>query len=143
MNVFNHVRHQAYPIAQGLTLRELERVLTAIAEEFNQRFDVPLFPNELKYIVRSITRYCKSGRFGAYSEKSKARFSRIQSCRVKRANRKGACNKGGQARSAKYEDKRKQAQEMHEQGYNISHISKALVTHRNTVSTWLKEYEHE
>ena len=45
-----YVRHQAYPIAQDLTRRELERVLTAIAEEFNERFDVPLFPNELKYI---------------------------------------------------------------------------------------------
>ena len=138
VNVFNHVRHQAYPIAQGLTLRELERVLTAIAEEFNQRFDVPLFPNELKYIVRSITRYCKSGRFGAYSEKSKARFSRIQSCRVKRANRKGACNKGGQARSAKYEDKRKQAQEMHEQGINNTKIALNLGLSRKTIVTWIK-----
>ena len=64
VNVFNHVRHQAYPIAQDLTRRELERVLTAIARILNQRFDVPLFPNELKYIVRSITHYANQGGLG-------------------------------------------------------------------------------
>ena len=65
-------------------------------------------------------------------------FSRIQSCRVKRANRKGACNKGGQARSAKYEDKRKQAQEMHEQGINNTKIALNLGLSRKTIVTWIK-----
>ena len=137
--MFNHVRHQAYPIAQDLTHRELERVLTAIAYEFNECFDIPLFPNELKHIIKSIVKFCKSSQFGAYSAESKARFSRIQSCRVKRANHKGACNKGGLARSTTYDIKRQQAKEMHQQGIKISQIAITLNVHRNSIRKWANE----
>ena len=97
-----------------------------------------MFENEVRHIAWSIARYCKSGRFGVFSEKSKARFSKRQSLRVKRANKKGACNKGGLARSASYSDQRTQAKEMYQQGMKISQIAKALNVHRNSVNNWIK-----
>jgi transposase-like protein len=97
-----------------------------------------MLPNEIYHIARSITRYCKSPKFGAYSAKSNEKFSRRQSLRVKRANKKGACNKGGLARSASYSDQRTQAKEMYQQGMKISQIAKALNVHRNSVNNWIK-----
>ena len=97
-----------------------------------------MLPNEIYHIARSITRYCKSPKFGAYSAKSNEKFSRRQSLRVKRANKKGANSKGGLARSASYDPKRQQAEQMHKQGMKISQIAKALNVHRNSVNNWIK-----
>ena len=135
---FEYTRHKAYPIAQQYTQAQLFKEILAIALEFNAHFDVPMFENEVRHIAWSIARYCKSGRFGVFSEKSKARFSKRQSLRVKRANKKGACNKGGLARSASYDDQRTQAKEMYQQGMKISQIAKALNVHRNSVNNWIK-----
>ena len=86
---FEYTRHKAYPIAQQYTQAQLFKEVLVIALEFNARFDNPMFENEVRHIAWSIARYCKSGRFGVFSEKSKARFSKRQSLRVKRANKKG------------------------------------------------------
>ena len=135
---FHHTRHKAYPIADKLNEKELLRQVLAIAQEFNAKFDSPMLPNEIYHIARSITRYCKSPKFGAYSAKSNEKFSRRQSLRVKRANKKGANSKGGLARSASYDPKRQQAEQMHKQGMKISQIAKALNVHRNSVNNWIK-----
>ena len=133
---FHHTRHKAYPIADQLNEKELLEQVLAIAEEFNAKFDNPMLPNEIYHISVSITRYCKSPKFGAYSEKSNEKFSRRQSLRVKQANKKGACNKGGLARSATYDPKRQQAEQMHKQGVKIKEIAEQLKVTRRTLSNW-------
>lgn len=133
VGVFDHVRHKAYPIAQDLSYRELERILTAIAKEFNQRFDIPLPPNELKHIIKSITKFCKSPRFGAYSEK----FKEKQREDGRMGGRASNSSNGGKARSAKYSPLRKQAEQMHKQGVNKSEIARKLGISRRTAINWL------
>ena len=134
---FHHTRHKAYPIADQLNEKELLRQVLAIAQEFNAKFDSPMLPNEIYHIARSITRYCKSPKFGAYSAKSNEKFSRIQSCRVKRANKKGACNKGGLARSANYNDQRTQAQKLRAEGLSIRKIAELLKVSKTSVQKWI------
>lgn len=135
---FEYARHKAYPIADQYSLAQLFNELIAIASDYNARFDNHMLPNEVKHIAYSIAKYCKSPRFGTYSEQSNAKFSKRQSNRVKRANANGACNKGGLARSATYDDQRQQAKEMHQQGMKIAEISKALNVHRNSIRNWIK-----
>lgn len=133
---FHHTRHKAYPLADKLNEKELLRQVLAIAQEFNAKFDSPMLHNEIYHIARSITRYCKSPKFGAYSAKSNEKFSRRQSLRVKRANKKGANSKGGLARSASYDPKRQQAEQMHQQGVKIKDIAEHLQVTRRTLSNW-------
>lgn len=137
-SIFHQTRYKAYPIADEYAEAQLLKEVLAIAQDFNAKFDNPLLPNEVYHIARSITRFCKSPRFGAYSAKSKAKFSRIQSCRVKKANKKGACSKGGQARSASYDPKRTLANEMRESGFNNTQIASKLGVSRRTVINWFK-----
>lgn len=134
---FHHTRHKAYPIADKLNEKELLRQVLTIAQEFNAKFDSPMLPNEIYHIARSITRYCKSPKFGAYSAKSNEKFSRMQSCRVKRANKKGACNKGGLARSANYNDQRTQAQKLRAEGLSIRKIAELLKVSKTSVQKWI------
>ena len=77
-SVFEHVRPYGYALASA-PYSELVRQLQPIAEQYNQRFDVPLFPNELKHIVRSIARYCLRKDFTA----SHKTWSELQSHRSK------------------------------------------------------------
>jgi transposase-like protein len=134
---FEYTRHKAYPIAQQYTQAQLFKEILAIALEFNAHFDVPMFENEVRHIAWSIARYCKSGRFGVFSEKSKARFSKRQSLRVKRANKKGACSKGGLARSANYNDQRTQAQKLRAEGLSIRKIAELLKVSKTSVQKWI------
>ena len=131
--VFNHVRHKAYPIAQNHSQRELERILTAIAEEYNQRFDVPLFPNELKHIIKSITRFCKSPKFGAYS----IRFIEKQREDGRIGGKASNSSNGGKARSANYEDKRKQAKELRKSGLSIRKIAEQMNVSKTSIQKWI------
>ena len=119
VNVFNHVRHQAYPMAQDHNYKELERILTDIAEAYNQRFDIPLFPNELKHIVRSIARYCTRKDFTA----SHKAFSERQRARVTK-------------RWGDNTDKQKQALEMYQNGVKKTVISKELGVTTKTLTRW-------
>ena len=118
-SVFEYVRHQAYPMAQNHSYRELESILTPIAEAYNQRFDVPLFPNELKHIVRSIARYCTRKDFTA----SHKAFSERQRARVIK-------------RWGDNTDKRKQALEMYQNGVKKTVISKELSVNVTTLTRW-------
>ena len=119
-SVFEHVRHQAYPMAQDHSYRELESILTPIAEEaYNQRFDVPLYPNELKHIVRSIARYCTRKDFTA----SHKAFSELQRARVTK-------------RWGDNTDKQKQAQIWAAEGVKIGVIAERLGVSRRTLERW-------
>ena len=119
VNVFNHVRHQAYPMAQDHSYKELERILSPIAEAYNQRFDVPLFPNELKHIVRSISRYCTRKDFTA----SHKAFSELQRARVTK-------------RWGDNTDKQKQAQIWAAEGVKIGVIAERLSVSPRTLTRW-------
>ena len=117
-SVFEHVRPYGYALA-SVSYSELVRQLQPIAEQYNQRFDVPLFPNELKHIVRSIARYCSKKDFTA----SHKAFSELQRARV---TKRWGDNK----------DKQKQALEMYQNGVKKTVISKQLGVTAKTLTRW-------
>lgn len=133
---FEYTRHKAYPIADQLTSSQLFKELIAIASEYNARFDNPMLPNEVKHIAYSIAKFCKSPRFGTYSKRfiEKQRKEGRNGALVANAN--GANSKGGQARSATYDPKRQQAEQMHQQGVKIKEIAERLEVTRRTLSNW-------
>lgn len=133
---FHHTRHKAYPIADQYTQAQLFNELIAIASEYNARFDNPMLPNEVKHIAYSIAKFCKSPRFGTYSKRfiEKQRKEGRNGALVANAN--GANSKGGQARSATYDPKRQQAEQMHQQGVKIKEIAERLEVTRRTLSNW-------
>lgn len=133
--VFERTRHQAYPIANHYSYDELYREVFKIASNENERFRYPLDSKELHHIAKSITKFCKSPRFGAYS----VEFLEKQRKGAVAANAKGANSKGGKARSAKYDVKRQQAQELREQGLSIRKIAEQLKVSKTSVEKWVKK----
>nr|WP_181716747.1 replication initiation protein [Psychrobacter sp.]QJS05146.1 replication protein RepA [Psychrobacter sp.] len=117
-SVFQHVRPHGYALASA-PYSEIVRQLQPIAEQYNQRFDVPLFPNELKHIVRSIARYCVRKDFTA----SHKTWSELQSHRSK-------------IRWGDSTDKQKQALEMYQNGVKKTVISKELGVTTKTLTRW-------
>ncbi len=117
-SVFQHVRPYGYALASA-SYSEIVRQLQSVAEQYNQRFDVPLFPNELKHIVRSIARYCSKKDFAA----SHKAFSELQRARV---TKRWGDNK----------DKQKQALEMYQNGVKKTVISKQLGVTAKTLTRW-------
>ena len=135
--IFERTRLQTYPIAQQYSYEGLYRVVLAIAEDENSRFNNPLPHNELTHIARSITRFCKSSRFGAYSEAFIARQRQEGRRGAMKANAQSqACSKGGVARSAKYADKRAMAMEMRLKGVKNVDIAKKLGVSDRTLRNW-------
>ncbi len=137
---FDYVRHKAYPIADQYTQAQLFNELIAIASEYNARFDNPMLPNELKHIAYSIAKYCKSPRFGTYSKRfiEKQRTEGRNGALV--ANTNGANSKGGQARSASYDDQRAEAKRLRETGLSIRKIAEQMKVSKNSVEKWIKVY---
>ena len=117
-SVFQHVRPHGYALASA-PYSELVRQLQPIAEQYNQRFDVPLFPNELKHIVCSIARYCVRKDFTA----SHKALSERQSHRSK-------------MRWGDNTDKQKQAQIWAAEGVKIGVIAERLGVSRRTLERW-------
>ena len=91
-----------------------------------------MLPNETYHIARSITRFCKSKRWGKYNQA----FIEKQRSQGKNGGLKSDSSKGGLARSAKYDHKRQQAQQMHQQGIKIKDIAEQLQVTRRTLSNW-------
>lgn len=117
-SIFDYVRKLAYKLAQR-SYSELVRELRPIAEQYNQRFDVPLFPNEVMHIVRSIARYCSRNDFTA----SNKAFSELQSLRSKH-------------RWGDSTEQQKQALELYLQGMKKTEISKRLGVNVSTLTRW-------
>ena len=126
-SLFEELRHLAYQ-CKTKSFNAIVRYLKPIAEKMNQRFDVPLNPNEVKHIIRSIARYCARMDFTA----SHKAFSKLQATR-------GA--KGGRAKGKSYDEKRQQAKELYEQGLNKSEIARKLDVSRRSVINWLSNLE--
>lgn len=103
-----------------------EHAVKTHLESINSTFEPPLPHSEVKATAKSIARW-------VWQRFSYGEFSAIQAKR----GAKG-CKKGGVSRSAQYEPKRKQAQELKAQGMNNTQIAKQLEVHRNSVNTWLK-----
>lgn len=122
-SLFEELRHLAYQ-CKTKSFNAIVSYLKPIAEKMNQRFDVPLNPNEVKHIIRSIARYCARMDFTA----SHKAFSKLQATR-------GA--KGGRAKGRSYDEKRQQAKELYEQGLNKSEIARRLDVSRRSVINWL------
>ena len=87
--------------------------------------------SEVKAIAKSIAKYC-------WNKFSYAGFSEWQSRNAERANAKGACSLGGKAKSFKYNELRKKALMLKDDGKTITEISIYLNIHRNTISKWVK-----
>ena len=134
-DTFDYLRFIAYPIAHSMTQTALFNHLLKIGIEFNSRFKQPMLLNEIKCICRSIAKFCKtSPRYQAYAielHERKANMGRI-------GGLKSDSSHGGKARSAKYDNKRQTAINLHEQGLNNTQIAQKLGVSRITVIRWLK-----
>lgn len=130
--IFHAVRHLAYKIAYQCTYTQIYEQCLQWCEQFNAKYSPNLPYNELKSISKSIAGYCTSERF-------KRQYGALQASRGAKGGKVSDSSKGGKARSAKYQDKREQAREMHSKGAKISTISKSINIHRNTVRRWIHE----
>lgn len=87
--------------------------------------------------VTGTTRFCKSARFGRYSEAFIEKQRREGKRGAIKANAQSqACSKGGVARSAKYADKRVTAMEMRLEGFKNVDIAKKLGVSDRTLRNW-------
>lgn len=128
--VFHTVRHWAYVEVRQYRAKTfnqwLESVITKCCS-LNAQFTVPMQYNEVKGIAKSIARWVWKRDGYAYQE-----FIDRQT----RKSQLGA-SKGGVARSAHYEDKRKQAILLSSKGLNKTAIARELEVDRRTIIRWL------
>ena len=89
-----------------------------------------MLPNETYHIARSITRFCKSPRWGKYNQA----FIEKQ----RQAGRKGDSSQGGKARSASYDDQRTKAQNLRATGLSIRKIAEQMKLSKTSVQKWIK-----
>lgn len=127
--VFHTVRHWAYIEVRKYRGSTYNQWLNAVIEQcskLNSQFTLPMNYNEVKGIAKSIARWVWKRDSYCYQE-----FIDRQT----RKSKLGA-SKGGTARSKQYQDKRKQAKEMQEQGITNSVIAKVLDVDRRTIYRW-------
>ena len=118
--LFEELRHFGYECTTK-DFNALIRHLKPISERINNRFDIPLLPNEVRHIIRSIARYCSRMDF----TESHIRFSERQRARI-------------QHRWGDNTDKREQAQILKSEGLSCRKIAERLNVGKSTVSRWLK-----
>lgn len=139
--LFDIVRHWAYRAIKDLsdlTYDEWEAEVLSRASNVNTGFSAPLDYKEVGCTARSIAKWVWRNHGSAEFQQA---FSEKQSQRAKIGVSKGNVSLGGKARSAQYSDMRHQALKLHIQGKSIKEISNLLSVHRNTVSSWLKDYQ--
>lgn len=127
--VFHKVRHWAYVEVRQYRSKSFNQWLDAVIAQccsVNLQFTVPMQYNEVKGIAKSIARWVWKQDGYCYQE-----F-------IDRQRRKGEIGglKGGRARSAKYEDKRKKALELNKQGLTQVQIAKVLGISTRTLRNW-------
>jgi len=116
--LFDELRHIAYKLPDK-SYRAVESHLKAIADDINNRFDVPLPYNEVKHIIRSIARYCSKTNF----TESPKRFSGLQRWRV-------------QQRWGDNAEKKQQALKMYLDGVKKKDIAEQLGVTTKTLTRW-------
>ena len=116
--LFDELRHRAYKL-EDRSYRSVESYLKPIADNINDRFDVPLSHNEVKHIIRSIARYCSKTKF----TESPKRFSKLQRWRV-------------QQRWGDNSEKKQQALKMHLDGVKKKDIAEQLGVTTKTLTRW-------
>ena len=134
--LFDTVRKWAYTAVRDYlhhhsSLTWEKAVLTHL-EALNGEFQEPLPYSEIKATAKSIANYC-------WRKFSHAGFSEWQSNNAQRANAKGACSKGGKARSQQFNDLRQQALQLHIQGMNNTKIAEHLNVSRKTITRWINK----
>lgn len=118
--LFDELRHRAYKLPDK-SYRAVESHLKAIADDINNRFDVPLPYNEVKHIIRSIARYCERTTFDKWQDN----LSASQRARAKK-------------RWGDNTEKQKQARILKTEGLSCRQIAERLSVGKSTVSRWLK-----
>lgn len=129
--IFHTVRKWAYVEVRKYRGSTYNQWLQAVLDRcltLNSEFTLPMNYNEVKGIAKSISRWIWKRDSYCYQE-----FIDRQT----RKSKLGA-SKGGNARSMEYNDKRKQAKQLREQGFNYIQIANELGVHRNSISVWLK-----
>lgn len=118
--LFDELRHRAYKLPDK-SYRAVESHLKAIADDINNRFDVPLPYNEVKHIIKSIARYCERTNFDRWQDNLTA------------SQRARALKRWGDNT-----DKREQAKRLKDEGLSCRKIAERLSVGKSTVSRWLK-----
>lgn len=130
--IFHTVRKWAYVEIRKYRGSTYNAWLQAVVDRcvaLNGEFTLPMNYNEVKGIAKSIARWTWKRDSYCYQE-----FINRQSIK----GRKGGL-KGGAVRSAQYQDKRKQAQQLKAQGLNNTEIAKKLKVTRMTIVRWFSK----
>lgn len=117
-SLFDQTRTHGYS-ASTASYSALVSLLTPIAENFNNQFEIPLLKNEVMHIVRSIARYCERTDFTASHEA----FSETQSIRSK-------CRWGDNTET------KEKAKQMYNEGVKKVIISQELDVPVRTLTRW-------
>nr|QJS05166.1 replication protein [Psychrobacter sp.]QJS05347.1 replication protein, RepA-like [Psychrobacter sp.]QJS05428.1 replication protein RepA [Psychrobacter sp.]QJS05827.1 replication protein [Psychrobacter sp.] len=117
-NLFDQTRPYGYNESTA-SYSALVKLLTPIAENFNNQFEIPLFKNEVMHIVRSIARYCTRTDFTA----SHKAFSETQRARIT-------------IRWGDNTEQQKQAMQMYADGIKKTIIAEQLGVTTRTLTNW-------
>ena len=117
-SLFDQTRTHGYN-ASTARYSALVKLLTPIAEKYNNNFEIPLLHNEVMHIVRSIARYCERTDFTASHEA----FSETQSIRSK-------CRWGDNTET------KEKAKQMYNEGVKKVIISQELDVPVRTLTRW-------
>jgi len=117
-SLFDQTRTHGYN-ASTARYSALVKLLTPIAENYNNNFEIPLLKNEVMHIVRSIARYCERTDFTASHEA----FSETQSIRSK-------CRWGDNTET------KEKAKQMYNEGVKKVIISQELGVPVRTLTRW-------
>lgn len=117
-NLFDQTRIHGYNSSTA-SYSALVQLLTPIAENYNNNFEIPLLKNEVMHIVRSIARYCTRTDFTA----SHTAFSETQRARIT-------------IRWGDNTEQKKQAQILLAEGVKIKEIAEQLEVDRSTLTRW-------
>lgn len=97
----------------------------------------PLPYSEIRAIAKSVARFCLRNDTRCYAKFIERQREKGQKGAIKANEQSQACNRGGMARSASYEQKRQQALALFVQGRTVVQIAKELGCHRNSIKNWL------
>lgn len=148
-SLFDTVRHWAYREVQSYKTahnsKDFHRAVHKVTTDLNANFQTPLSAGEVKTIAKSIATWTWKRYTGRLSDKDWAQYVKdthtpeIQRRRAKAAYLVGAQSKGGEARSAKYQEKKEQALGMLYLGTSTKEVADFFKVGLSTVYKWIRE----